>query len=157
LYRLLFILFAEDRKLLPFHVDRAYTDNRSLGRFRDDIASRLDHIEDGREPEYPPQSCALWEDLLTLFDLIDRGAARYKVPAYNGGLFDSASHPFLSAKKMPDGYLARVIDQLARAPDPAHPAGGVVRVDYRNLAIQHLGNVYQIHFQRIHQLADLCA
>jgi hypothetical protein len=143
LYRLLFILFAEDRKLLPFRVDRAYTDNRSLGRFRDEIASRLDHIEDGREAEYPAESCALWDDLLTLFDLIDRGAARYKVPAYNGGLFDSASHPFLSVNKLPDRFLARVIDQLGRAPDPAHPTGGVVRVDYRDLAIQHLGNVYE--------------
>lgn len=143
LYRLLFILFAEDRKLLPYHVDRAYTDNRSLGRFRDEISSRLDRIEDSREPEYPPQSCGLWDDLLTLFDLIDRGASRYKVPAYNGGLFDSGRHPFLSERKMPDRYLARVIDQLARAPDPAHPTGGVVRVDYRDLAIQHLGNVYE--------------
>lgn len=143
LYRLLFILFAEDRKLLPYHIDRSYTDNRSLGRFRDEIASKLDRIEDGREPEYPPESCALWDDLLTLFDLIDRGAARYKVPAYNGGLFDGGSHVFLSANKMPDRYLARVIDQLARAPDPAHPAGGIVRVDYRDLAIQHLGNVYE--------------
>ena len=143
LYRLLFILFAEDRKLLPYHVDRAYTDNRSLGRFRDEISARLDRIEEGREPEYAPQNCALWDDLLTLFDLIDRGASRYKVPAYNGGLFDSASHPFLSVNKMPDRYLARVIDQLARALDPAHPAGGLVRVDYRDLAIQHLGNVYE--------------
>ena len=33
LYRLLFILFAEDRKLLPYHMDRAYTDNRSLDAF----------------------------------------------------------------------------------------------------------------------------
>jgi hypothetical protein len=155
LYRLLFILFAEDRKLLPYHVDRAYTDNRSLGRFRDEISSRLDYIEEGCETEYPSQSCALWDDLLTLFDLIDRGAARYSVPAYNGGLFDSATHTFLSVNRMPDGYLARVIDQLARALDPAHPAGGLVRVDYRDLAIQHLGNVYegllelQPHFAKV--------
>lgn len=143
LYRLLFILFAEDRKLLPYRVDPAYTRNRSLGRFRDDISERLDRIEDGHDAEYPEGSCALWEDLLTLFNLIDEGAPRYKVPAYNGGLFDASSHPLLSSKKMPDHYLARVIDHLGRYIDPAHLTGGLVRVDYRDLAIQHLGNVYE--------------
>lgn len=142
LYRLLFILFAEDRQLLPFRVDRAYTDNRSLGRFRDDIAAKLDRIAEGRDAEYGEHNCELWQDLLSLFDLIDRGNARYKVPAYNGGLFDPELHPFLSEKALPDRYLARIIDQLGRAAE-----GGThdfhVRVDYRDLAIQHLGNVYE--------------
>ena len=38
LYRLLFIMFAEDRRLLPYRMNRNYTDNRSLGRYRDDIS-----------------------------------------------------------------------------------------------------------------------
>lgn len=143
LYRLLFILFAEDRKLLPFGIDRAYTDNRSLGRFREDIAERLDHIEEGREPDYPPNDTGIWVDLHSLFDLIDSGAARYKVPAYNGGLFDAELHAFLNEKVLPDRYIARVIDQLSRAPDPGQPDLGLFRVDYRDLAIQHLGNVYE--------------
>ena len=119
LYRLLFVLFAEDRKLLPYRVNRTYTDNRSLGRFRDEISARLDRIEQGVDVEYPKDRCELWEDLLTLFNLIDEGAARYKVPAYNGGLFDTSSYTFLSSKKIPDYYLARVIDQLGRTIDPA--------------------------------------
>lgn len=143
LYRLLFILFAEDRKLLPFGVDRAYTDNRSLGRFREDIAERLDRVKEGRESDYPPEETGIWADLHSLFDLIDSGAARYKVPAYNGGLFDSELHAFLNEKVLPDRYIARVIDQLSRAPDPGRPDLGLFRVDYRDLAIQHLGNVYE--------------
>jgi hypothetical protein len=143
LYRLLFILFAEDRKLLPFRIDRAYTDNRSLGRFRDEIAQRLDQIADGRAAEYRPQETGIWADLHSLFDLIDSGAARYKVPAYNGGLFDPELHEFLNQKVLPDHYIARVIDQLSRAPDPGRPDLGLFRVDYRDLAIQHLGNVYE--------------
>ena len=143
LYRLLFVLFAEDRKLLPYGLDRAYTSNRSLGRFRDEISGKLERIEEGRDAEYPEGSCDLWDDLLNLFNLIDEGAGRYKVPAYNGGLFDASSHPFLSSKKIPDRHLARVIDHLGRALDPAYVKGGLVRVDYRDLAIQHLGNVYE--------------
>jgi hypothetical protein len=143
LYRLLFIFFAEDRQLLPFRVERQYTENRSLSRFRDEIASRLDRISDGREPDYEAAASTLWPDLLVLFDLIDRGAARYKVPAYNGGLFDPERHPFLLTKCLPDRYVARVIDALGRAYDPVHPTAGLLSVDYRDLAIQHLGNVYE--------------
>jgi hypothetical protein len=103
----------------------------------------LDRIEEGRDADYPPDECNLWPDLLSLFDLIDKGAGRYKVPAYNGGLFDPELHTFLVEKTLPDRYLARVIDRLARAVDPLHPNAGLARVDYRDLAIQHLGNVYE--------------
>ena len=49
LYRLLFIMFAEDRQLLPYRGNRQYTNNRSLGRYRDQIATRLDHVAAGLE------------------------------------------------------------------------------------------------------------
>ena len=39
--------------------------------------------------------------------------------------------------------MARVIDQLGRAVDPLHPRAGLFRVDYRDLAIQHLGGIYE--------------
>jgi type I restriction-modification system DNA methylase subunit len=144
LYRLLFILYAEDRKLLPYGVDRAYTENRSLGRFRDEIANRLDRIRERRQADYQGGEATLWPDLHNLFLLIDDGAARYNVPPYNGGLFDSEAHPFLKDKVLPDSYLARIIDQLGRAEDRSHgDMPNLVRVDYRDLAIQHLGNLYE--------------
>ncbi len=143
LYRLLFILYAEDRKLLPYGVERAYTENRSLGRFRDELATKLDRIHDRREPDFDERATNLWTDLSSLFALIDEGAARYKVPPYNGGLFDGESHPFLREKALPDWFLARIIDQLGRAEDRSHGTPELVRVDYRDLAIQHLGNLYE--------------
>ena len=39
--------------------------------------------------------------------------------------------------------MARVIDQLGLAVDPLHPQAGLFRVDYRDLAIQHLGDIYE--------------
>ena len=143
LYRLLFVLYAEDRRLLPYGVDRAYTDNRSLGRLRDQITSRLERIHEKREPDYASDEVTLWSDLLNLFLLIDDGAPRYRVPPYNGGLFDSEVHPFLKDKALPDWFLARIIDQLGRAKDLSHGSPELVRVDYRDLAIQHLGNLYE--------------
>lgn len=143
LYRLLFILYAEDRKLLPYGVERSYTENRSLGRFRDELATKLDRIRDKREPDFDGHATSLWSDLSSLFALINEGAPRYKVPPYNGGLFDAESHPFLREKVLTDWYLARIIDQLGRAEDHSHGDAELVRVDYRDLAIQHLGNLYE--------------
>ncbi len=141
--RLLFIMFAEDRRLLPYKVHHTYTNNRSLGRLRDEVATRLDEAKRGLQHDYDRQSTALWDDLVNLFDLIDQGGGRYGVPAYNGGLFDANAHPFLAAKKLSDWHVARVIDSLGRAPDPDHPLAGLFRVDYRDLAIQHLGGIYE--------------
>ncbi|UCC31489.1 MAG: hypothetical protein JSU86_04275 [Phycisphaerales bacterium] len=143
LYRLLFIMYAEDRALLPFRRNRLYTENRSLARRRDELACILDRIDDGREQDYPPAQTATWQDLTSLFDLIDRGHARYGVAAYDGGLFDPDRHSFLREQVLPDRYLARVIDHLGRAEDPHHRDRGLFRVDYRDLAIQHLGNIYE--------------
>lgn len=143
LYRLLFIMYAEDRHLLPYRVNRLYTENRSLGRYRDEIASHLDRCEQGREPDYSKNSTAIWDDLTLLFDLIDNGRKNYSVPAYNGGLFNPEDNVFLTEKKISDWYLSRVIDQLGRARDEKHPETGLYRVDYRDLQIQHLGNIYE--------------
>lgn len=88
----------------------------------------------------------LWEDLLELFDLIDEGHRRYEVPAYNGGFFDDEQHAFLREKRLPDWYLARVIDQLSRATETQQEDEdevGLYAVDYRDLRIQHLGSIYE--------------
>lgn len=154
LYRLLFIFFAEDRQLLPFRKNDLYTRNRALSRFRDDIAARLDKIELKQESEFSKTETSYWDEITALFDLIDSGKAAYGVPAYNGGLFNADAHPFLhehkdrdknpvAGKKIPDYYLAHVIDSLGRAPDPLHPDAPPVAVDYKDLAIQDLGNIYE--------------
>ena len=144
LYRLLFIMYAEDRGLLPYRRNQTYTNNRSLARHRDDIAARLDQVSRGLlSTDYSDDDTALWDDLQDLFDLIDRGHRRYGVQAYNGGLFDLEADTFLAGKKLPDWYLARVLDQLGRAPQLDRTDLGLFRVDYRDLAIQQLGTVYE--------------
>jgi hypothetical protein len=144
LYRLLFIMYAEDRGLLPYRLNQTYTNNRSLARHRDEVAARLDQVHRGLGgTDHSDETTGLWEDLRDLFDLIDRGHRRYGVQAYNGGLFDLEADTFLSEKALPDRYLARVLDQLGRTYQPGRPELGLFRVDYRDLAIQQLGSVYE--------------
>lgn len=143
LYRLLFVMYAEDRKLLPYKINQTYTNNRSLGRKRDEIAGRLDRFLQNRDLDYGANSTAIWSDLIDLFDLVDRGHGTYKVPAYNGGLFSLEAHSFLAEKQISDYYMARIIEQLGRAFDPNNQQAGLFRVDYHDLAIQHLGGIYE--------------
>lgn len=144
LYRLLFILYAEDRGLLPYRINQTYTNNRSLARHRDEVAKRLDQVSAGfKATDYSQNTTDLWGDLKDLFDLVDSGRRSYGVQAYNGGLFDLEADSFLSEKALPDWYLARVLDQLGRAPQPTRPELDLFRVDYRDLAIQQLGSVYE--------------
>ena len=84
LYRLLFVLYAEDRGLLPYGSNRAYTENRSLGRLRDDVGSRLDRVLSRNGKDYSHDGTSLWQDLRTLFDLVDGGNGRYDVTARGG-------------------------------------------------------------------------
>ncbi len=141
LYRLLFILYAEDRQLLPYRLNSLYTENRSLGRFRDDVAWYLDRTND--DDETGRSTAEHYEHLLALFDLVDRGHKRYDVPAYNGGLFDNHDNPFLEEKRISNWHIARVIDKLGRTYEEESPEAGLVRVDFRDLTIQHLGAIYE--------------
>ncbi len=63
LYRLLFIMYAEDRELLPFRSNRLYRENRSLGRFRDQVSAKLDGIDQGTEQDFDWTSQDLWDAL----------------------------------------------------------------------------------------------
>jgi hypothetical protein len=144
LYRLLFILYAEDRGFLPYQKNDIYTRNRSLARFRSEVAAKLDMVNRGIDKVgYGRTATALWNELKSLFDIVDSGHARYEVPSYNGGLFNPDEHPFLETKSLPDAYVALILDQLSRAPHQDRPELGLFRVDYRDLAIQQLGSVYE--------------
>ena len=91
-------MYAEDRRLLPYRVNQTYTNNRSLGKLRDEIAGKVDRINDARTQDYSRESSNIHSSLLDLFDLVDHGHKTYSVPEYNGGLFDPEAHSFSSRK-----------------------------------------------------------
>jgi hypothetical protein len=143
LYRLLFIMYGEDRGLLPHRLNAAYTSNRSLARHRDEVAVKLDQVVQRLDrTDYSREETGIWQDLVLLFDLIDGGHGRYGVPPYNGGLFNTEHHTFLAEKSLPDWHIARVLDELGRT-SITGDGQERFRVDYRDLAIQQLGGVYE--------------
>lgn len=132
LYRLLFVLYAEDRRLLPV-MDPRYAPY-SLTDLRDVIATARDtgKVLSNRVTNY-------WAVLDNLFTLIAEGDDTLGMPAYNGGLFERARSILLARAKLPDAKLAPVIDALSRRTEDAHKP----RINYRDLSVAHLGGIYE--------------
>ena len=79
LYRLLFVLYAEDRGLLPVN-DSRYDDYGLRKRVRDDIACR---VADG--DTFSTVATNYYDRVMDLFKLVDKGDPSIGLPPYNGG------------------------------------------------------------------------
>ena len=126
LYRLLFVLYAESRDLLPVHESEMYRETYSLYAIKHDVA---------QERPLLPSGATLWPRVQQLFHIINEGSPPLSVATFNGGLFDPARHPFLERYTVGDGHLQQAIDKLARVDGQF--------VDYRDLAERHLGTIYE--------------
>ena len=139
LYRLLFVLYAEDRGLLPVN-DARYDDYGLRQPVRDDIARRM---ADG--DTYSAIATNYYDHLTTLFKLIDKGDESIGLPPYNGGLFAAEAAPLLEKVRLADAEIAPIIHDLSHAKDPQ----GVRRfVNYRDMSVQQLGSIYERLLER---------
>ena len=133
LYRLLFVLYAEDRNLLPID-DKRYDDYGLRHKVRNDIADRIN-----RNDVFSESRGAYWSQTNGLFKGIAKGDKSIGLPPYNGGLFDEAETPILARVELPDDVFAKIIDQLCRV-----DRGGERRyINYRDLSVQQLGSIYE--------------
>jgi type I restriction-modification system DNA methylase subunit len=130
LYKLLFLLYAEARDLLP--VVNAGYQQKSITRMARGVARRMD-----RQEPLGTTSTELYDRLLDLFRVIDRGDRGLALPRYNGGLFSARNraNQFLARHKLADAVLAPALDKLARA--DGEP------IDYGFIGVRHLGAIYE--------------
>ena len=139
LYRLLFVLYAEDRGLLPVN-DERYDDYGLRKPVRDDIASRM-----AADDTYSAIATNYYDHLTTLFKLIDKGDESIGLPPYNGGLFAMEAAPLLETVRLADEAIAPIIYDLSHAED----SQGVRRfVNYRDMSVQQLGSIYERLLER---------
>ncbi|HKJ66848.1 MAG TPA: restriction endonuclease, partial [bacterium] len=137
LYRLLFILYAEARDLLPVKDEHGYR-NYSLLSLKQRAAKAVDRgdtlVSIGHD---------YWNDLRDLFRFIDQGEPDLNIPRYNGGLFRS-DHPkndFFEQNMVPDKYLVPALDLLTRDVEP--DTGQKRFIDYKTLDVEQLGSIYE--------------
>ena len=140
LYRVLFILYAESRELLPLN-NRDYAVQYSLDHLAGDIHEKLD-----AGIAFAQGVSLYWRGLQELFTLINDGWEDH-IPQYNGGLFNPGQHPFLEKYEVGDNVLAQVIEFLTRT-----EAGE--RIAYRDLDVRHLGNIYEGLLEYQPRIAD---
>ena len=133
LYRLLFILYAEDRDLLPVNDDR-YDDYGLRKRVRQDVGERKD-----RNDTFSTTAARYWAILDDLCRAIDKGDASIGLPPYNGGLFDEKRTPILTTVRLPDSVMSDVIDKLSFIQNE----GERKYINYRDLTVQQLGSIYE--------------
>ena len=133
LYRLLFILYAEDRDLLPVRDDR-YDDYALREKVRGEIGRRKDQGD-----VFSDTAARYWSAFDDLCRAIDQGDASIGLPPYNGGLFDRERTPLLTRVRLGDAAMADAIDALSfeRTPD------GRRYINYRDLGVQQLGSIYE--------------
>ena len=140
LYRILFILYAESRDLLPLD-NPNYAVQYSLNHLATDIHEKLDG-----DIAFAPGANLSWTRLRQLFTLINDGWEDH-IPQYNGGLFNPGQHPFLERYVIGDDALAQVIELLTRSEQGE-------RITYRDLDVRHLGDIYEGLLEYQPRIAD---
>ncbi|MBM4185607.1 MAG: class I SAM-dependent DNA methyltransferase, partial [Gemmatimonadetes bacterium] len=143
--RLVFLLYAEERDMLP--EDETFLRYYSLmglhERLREDVALYPDTMD---------QRFGAWAQLVALFRIVHNGAnaAGMKLPARHGVLFDPDRFPFLEGRAVggprqtnerivpplvPDGTVYRALEKLLVLDGE--------RISYRALDVEQIGSVYE--------------
>jgi hypothetical protein len=142
LMRLVFILYAEDRDLMP--QDPVYEQHYGLrglfAKLREDAAQHGDLMD---------RRYGAWARLLALFRLIHKGGGyeSLRFTARKGRLFDPDAYPFLEGRTAPEdppGHLPMVPDgKVWRMLERLLVLDGE-RLSYRTLDVEQIGSVYEV-------------
>lgn len=142
--RIVFLLFAEERGLLPSGelFEQGYGISRELDRLQ---------AREAEESEETLDATSLtWHRLLATSQALYGGASfeNMRVPAYGGSLFDPDRFPFLTALTA-HGTLAvavsdRVMLHALRSVQQAVLKGGEVRrISFRDIDVEQIGYIYE--------------
>jgi hypothetical protein len=144
LLRLIFLLYAEDRDLIPSRVDagaralyqRSYGVRGLHARLRQDRA---------RNPNTMAERYGAWGQLLATFQLVHAGDGSGWIRGRGGDLFNPRRFPFLQGQdtandpvaipRLSDGAVLEVLDGLMVLKGE--------RLSYRTLDVAQIGSVYE--------------
>ena len=134
LYRLLFLLYAEERTLLPVQNYRGY--------FQSSLRKICREAQQKIHQNQVLVKSGLWSDLKDTFEIVSDGEPKLDVPAYNGGLFasDTQVTQWLDSRTLTDEQLAPALTALTML-DPNDPNSK--GVDYAALDVRQLGSIYE--------------
>ena len=127
-YRMLFLLFAESRGLVPMW-HPVYKTSYSIEALR--LAAERERV------------AGLWDAVRAISRLAHAGcrAGDLRVTPFNGRLFDVSRAPFVERRDLDDHAAQRAV--LALTTRISRERGGRERIAYRDLGVEQLGAVYE--------------
>ena len=137
LMRIVFLLFAEDRRLLPSD-DDVYLSGYSVSTLVEQLEQRAELAGE----QALEHRTGAWFRLLATARALHGGVAHedLRLPAYGGQLFDPAAHSWLeSAGRVDDRTVLRVL----RAVQYVQLGGERRRLSFRTLDVEQIGYVYE--------------
>lgn len=135
--RIVFLLFAEDRTLLPSD-DDLYLAGYSIAALVEQLEQRA-QLSGEQALEH---RTGAWHRLLATSRALHGGVLHedLRLPAYGGSLFDPAAHPWLEAADRVDD---RTMLRMLRAVQYVELDGERRRLTFRALDVEQIGYVYE--------------
>ncbi|RWU85218.1 SAM-dependent DNA methyltransferase [Janibacter hoylei PVAS-1] len=142
--RVVFLLFAEERGLLP---------EGSLYSAGYGLATQLDHLDDRARHEGEEAldgTHQTWHRLLATSTALHRGSTfeDMRLPAYGGSLFDPERFTFLTTTTSSGGLSVMVSDRVMRAVLDAVQVARLSgqdarRISFRDIDVEQIGYIYE--------------
>lgn len=129
IYRILFLFYAEQRKLMPTH-SALYARDYSLSSLRQKIELR-EFVD--------PQHTDLWEGLKVTFQMVYQGVPELGIPAFNGQLFEPQTIEQLNKSRCRNDQLLEAIQYMS----VFEKEGLMHRISYIELSVDEIGAIYE--------------
>ncbi len=128
IYRILFLMFAEQRGMLPMH-NSLYVEEYSITKLRERAETRI--VSDNHSD--------LWHGLFSTFSLIREGSVELDVFGYNGDLFDDSNFKHTQNMECRNDFLLGAIKNLT-----LYEKGKVLqRINFLELGVEEIGAIYE--------------
>jgi len=135
--RLVFLLYAEEQRLLPVSSD-LYATAYSVTALHDQLSAEQNlHGE-----EIGDRRAAAWPRLLATFAAVYEGCEydEMRIPPYGGSLFDPARYPWLERVAVTDRVVHEILGALLIL---RRRGGAAERLSYKGLDVEQIGHVYE--------------
>jgi hypothetical protein len=137
LMRLVFLLYAEEQRLLPID-DEVYAEGYAVSTLFDALEAERslhgDEVGDRRR--------AAWPRLVALFGAVHGGCEHpdLRIPAHGGSLFNPRRYSWLAQAEITDRVIREILDALLVL---KHRGQAPERLSYRGLDVEQIGHVYE--------------
>lgn len=137
--RMVFLLYAEDRGLLPLQglYAESYAIHSLFDQLRGDANRLTEDILDRRH--------SAWGRLLATSRAVHGGSRHdaLRLPAYGGSLFAPRRFPWLEQLRVDDRTMLRVLDRLLMLRREGRASIEAMPLSYRSLDVEQIGYVYE--------------